>query len=329
MTHGPRLRLSDKFFGKVSILLVTSAWVAWLLTEGDGDPFWLEVVATGILVLAFVGAYELLGVAAGRVIGWTPLSSARRMARQAAREAAFPERPHFRAGQASVMLGAYVSAQVLVGVAIVVVATSGGSETADLDHLASIVGPAIPIGLLVGALVIWRLFRRFARTSPETPTLKERIGWKRPQAVHLLVASAAGVVLGVGLIILTRYVPLAEDVQVGALARAAQTPGLPQLGWATGALLLAPPIEEFLFRGLLFEGFRQSWGAVRSGVVVTAVFLLLHLAESWFYWPAMLGLTVVAILLLVTRVWTDSLAPPMALHFFYNLTLAALVFGLF
>ena len=146
--------------------------------------------------------------------------------------------------------------------------------------------------------------------------------------MHILLASAAGVVLGIGLIVLTGYVPLAEDAQVGALAQAAQTPGLPQLGWTIGALLLAPPIEEFLFRGVLFEGFRQSWGAVWSGAVVSALFLILHLAESWFYWPAMLGLTVLAICLLVTRVWTDSLVPPIALHFFYNLALAATVLGL-
>jgi uncharacterized protein len=90
------------------------------------------------------------------------------------------------------------------------------------------------------------------------------------------------------------------------------------------ALLYAPVIEELLFRGLLFKGFSASWGVKTAGVVVTVLFVVLHLFETINYWPATVAVTTMAIGTLLARIRTGSLIPSVAMHFAYN---AAVVTG--
>ena len=76
------------------------------------------------------------------------------------------------------------------------------------------------------------------------------------------------------------------------------------------ALFVAPPVEEFLFRGLLFKGFSESWGLTAGGIVVSALFVLLHIPETWHYWPANFAVAALAAATLITRRLTGSLFPP-------------------
>ena len=222
---------------------------------------------------------------------------------------------------ALLVFGAYVAAQLFVGMGAGVYAEMAGGD-ADV-RLGEVMGIVIPLAVLAAGWAVWLLFRQFERRSAAGPPLRSRIGWRRVSPPAIVVAAVAGVGLGLGLIAFTFVVPFPENPPLGPLARAAATEGLSQVGWAFAAVVLAPPIEEFVFRGVLFEGFRQRWGTWIGGAVVTVLVLVMHLAEAWFYWPAIVGLSVAAVLLLVLRVRTGSLLPPIALHFAYNLTLAA------
>jgi membrane protease YdiL (CAAX protease family) len=99
--------------------------------------------------------------------------------------------------------------------------------------------------------------------------------------------------------------------------------GWPRHLWAVLALLVAPPVEEFLFRGVLFAGFVRSWSMASSGALVTLLFPAAHATEARGYAPAIVSIAAVGTLTLLARIHTDSLAPGVALHAAYNLVLAA------
>jgi membrane protease YdiL (CAAX protease family) len=105
----------------------------------------------------------------------------------------------------------------------------------------------------------------------------------------------------------------------------AVTPGLSQLLWIISVLLLAPPIEELLFRGILYGGYRRSFGPVWAGVLTTSVFVICHLPEMVYFLPSIVGITGFAIAALWLRLRAAAIGPAVAAHFGYNAVLAIAV----
>ena len=97
--------------------------------------------------------------------------------------------------------------------------------------------------------------------------------------------------------------------------------------WALTAVLLAPPVEEFVFRGVLLEGISRSFGVVASGVVVTVLFVAGHLLSSRLWLPAMASIATAAVAALGIRLWTKSLVPAVALHAAYNFGLVVSIYA--
>src|SRR5207237_2338979 len=85
----------------------------------------------------------------------------------------------------------------------------------------------------------------------------------------------------------------------GPLARMAIAHGFPRVAWLCAGLLLAPTVEELLFRGVLYGGLRQSLGACWAAVLMTLAFLGLHFDEIGTYVPAIVSLALLAL----TTLW--------------------------
>jgi membrane protease YdiL (CAAX protease family) len=99
----------------------------------------------------------------------------------------------------------------------------------------------------------------------------------------------------------------------------ASTPGVSQLVWIMLALVLAPPIEELLFRGVLYGGYRKSFGASTAAVLTTGIFVVLHLTETIHFPPATISVTGLAVAALWFRLRTAAIGPAVTVHFGYNL----------
>jgi len=59
----------------------------------------------------------------------------------------------------------------------------------------------------------------------------------------------------------------------------AMTHGLTKILWLAIVMLLAPLIEELLFRGVLYGGYRRSFGPTRAALLTTLIFWALHTTE--------------------------------------------------
>jgi len=102
----------------------------------------------------------------------------------------------------------------------------------------------------------------------------------------------------------------------------------PQAGYALAAfaILIAPFMEELIFRGVLFSFFEHlvGWRFAVGGTGL--LFAALHVSEYWGAWNHVLLIAVVGLVFSLARGLTGSLTPSYILHVAYN---SALIAGLY
>ena len=90
--------------------------------------------------------------------------------------------------------------------------------------------------------------------------------------------------------------------------------------------LLAPIIEEFVFRGYIFDGLQGSNSFATTAVASSLLFTIPHLADYYLYWPAVFVMFALGMLLAYFRKRNDSLLPCILLHASYNCGLLFLLY---
>ncbi|MEE8433490.1 MAG: CPBP family intramembrane glutamic endopeptidase [bacterium] len=95
-------------------------------------------------------------------------------------------------------------------------------------------------------------------------------------------------------------------------------------GWAimllaAMAVVMAPLLEEALFRGILQPALKRRLGFALAALTVTAVFTATHLSQFIDYPPALVLIFVCGGILSLLREAADSLWPPILFHFGFNL----------
>jgi membrane protease YdiL (CAAX protease family) len=243
-----------------------------------------------------------------------------------------------RAGRAIAIFAAYLGVQLLVGMAIGmgavvwIIAVHGmralagadGQETA-ASIIQAVAIPASVVGLVVAGGVVF-LLARWALAGPVGAPAWQAIGWSRAARRQVLLAAVAGAIIAMVYLAVAVLAPPPPSTKLGPITSAAVSGGWTRHGWAFLALVLAPPLEEFLFRGILFTGIARSWNATGAAVLVTGLFVLLHATEIAAYLPAAMMVTVLGTVTLLARVATGSLVPAIALHGTYNLCIVLSVY---
>jgi membrane protease YdiL (CAAX protease family) len=184
--------------------------------------------------------------------------------------------------------------------------------------------PFAAIGMVIAALVMFRAARkRFPAGS--WPTILAALGWREAPRRDIVIGAAAGALLAaLYLLVLARLFPPDPGQSFGPLSQAAASASTSvRILFAMLAVFLAPPVEEFLFRGVLLAGFGNSWGIAPAVVIVTVLFAVGHMAEVRTYWPALLSIFVLASVTMALRLRTRSLWPGIGMHASYNAALMA------
>ncbi|HLX22348.1 MAG TPA: type II CAAX endopeptidase family protein [Usitatibacter sp.] len=215
----------------------------------------------------------------------------------------------------------FVVVQVVAGFAIgiwvgVWKAITSGVVTApskDLVLLTAMWG-AVVGSIASGIFLLLAVRRRF----PE-------LGWNRGGAGTVPAAVGVGIVLAGLVLALITAIPPAHSRNFGMLVQASMSRGAALYLWAFLGIVLAPLLEELMFRGILWTGFSHSFDARIAAVLTTGLFVAMHLPETGRYWPAILGVTLLGAATLSARVWSRSLAPAIALHLSYNVVICGTV----
>jgi len=95
---------------------------------------------------------------------------------------------------------------------------------------------------------------------------------------------------------------------------------------AAFAVLVAPFMEELIFRGLLFKIFERQAGVGFAVVATALLFASFHVPEYWGAWNHLLLVSIAGGVFSLTRGLTGSLATSVILHLAYNATLMAALF---
>lgn len=175
---------------------------------------------------------------------------------------------------------------------------------------------ALPTALLgsqaVGWWAAWYVVRR--RHGLPFPAA---LGLPLPLPRGLPRVFFGGMLLQVAVLLIVVLLPPPPDL-VSPLERL-----LRQGAWAMWlvlvvAVVIAPFVEEVLFRGLLLGALRRHWPFPLAALAVTVVFTALHASQTRTYWPALAGIFLCGWVLAGLRERSGSLWPPVALHMGFN-----------
>jgi len=154
-----------------------------------------------------------------------------------------------------------------------------------------------------------------------------RLGWPQ-KSYWVKYAVITGILLGIISVILNHYFPVIEEITGGGKGPVRQllTMGI------TGDILifimtviLAPVIEEILYRGFLFSALASRLGIWISGIIVSITYVVFHFFSAGRHIPAISSICLLAIITMILRIKAGSLFPPVACHLFYNLILALVI----
>ena len=177
---------------------------------------------------------------------------------------------------------------------------------------------AVNIGIVFGAWMAWLLTRK-TRSETAEPNVLQQIGYRVASTRVVLVAFSLGLVIQYFTILV-----LWPAFDVPMLETADPVVSIYSSWWAFGqwaimVVILAPVIEEVFFRGVLFSGIRRDYGLLIAALVVTVVFVALHIPRVGLDPPYLISLTLLSFFALATRLRSRSLAPAISLHLGYNL----------
>ncbi|MBI3992369.1 MAG: CPBP family intramembrane metalloprotease [Candidatus Lambdaproteobacteria bacterium] len=157
-------------------------------------------------------------------------------------------------------------------------------------------------------LVSWRHGRPFAAALALGPY----------PAGRLLRPFAAGVGMQAAVLAAMLLLPPPADYE-GTLERFFQLGLWARLLLVLMAGVMAPLLEEVLFRGLLLTAFRRRLGFVPAALAVTVLFTGLHVTQTGPYPPALGGIFLCGYALAWLRERHGSLWPPIVFHLGFNL----------
>ncbi len=147
------------------------------------------------------------------------------------------------------------------------------------------------------------------------------LAWRKISLRVALACLAAGVALAV----LIQFVPpLLPTTQDFPLRKMFSSPGA-GLAIAAFAILVAPLVEELLFRGLLFAFFEKMLGVPMAVAGTALLFASLHVSQYWGAWNHIALLALVGLCFSAVRGATGSVTPAYVMHLAYN---SALIAGL-
>jgi membrane protease YdiL (CAAX protease family) len=130
---------------------------------------------------------------------------------------------------------------------------------------------------------------------------------------------AIGLIIGMGDEILPAVIKYhVAHKNLNPLHQMAFTPGLSQIIWVVMSIIIAPPLEEMLYRGIFYGGYRKSFGPVWAATLTSLLFIAIHLPYYIHLPPAIIGITAATLATLWCRLRWNAIGPAIAAHVGYN-----------
>lgn len=145
------------------------------------------------------------------------------------------------------------------------------------------------------------------------------LGWRLPEGPPWSYVTG-GVLLAFAVAGATQFLPMPqEELPIEKLLQDRAS----LIALAAFGVLIAPALEELVFRGFLFPVIERSHGAVAAVLVTSALFSVLHSQQYGGHWQILSLLFLVGCALGTVRARTGLTLPSTLMHAAYNATLFA------
>ncbi|MGH8293201.1 MAG: lysostaphin resistance A-like protein [Gammaproteobacteria bacterium] len=197
------------------------------------------------------------------------------------------------------------------------VALEGTRSIAGLKPGLEVLAWSVAAGLVLGAA--WAVYfgGRYARNALRSPE-PGGVAWRPAAFRGYAVAALWAVLLMLLAILLEQMYPPDFTRLTGPAEQLARSSGLPYAVFLVCVVFIAPPVEEYIFRGVAFAAVVRSLGVPAAVVLTTLAFVLLHYADKIHYWPGFLLVGALGLAAVSLRLRYQSLWPGIALHCCYN-----------
>lgn len=180
----------------------------------------------------------------------------------------------------------------------------------------------------IGSMVLWYalifLFLYVTLSVLRGFPFWRTLGWRkiarsdggRPRSPWLFFLGGCG--LSVAVFAVTAKMQPREDIPIEELFRYKNT----ALLFMAMAVLVAPLVEETVFRGYLYPLFAKYFGVATSVIVTGVLFGLMHGAQLGWTWGLVFTLIAVGVIFTFVRARTGSVFASFLLHLGYNSMIA-------
>jgi len=145
------------------------------------------------------------------------------------------------------------------------------------------------------------------------------IAWRPAASWGYFTAFVLAVLIIAAAVVIVHLVPPnVAALQNMPSAKIFGAPGWPTLVLALLAVIIAPPVEEYVFRGGVFAALASRVSPLWAGVITTAVFVAVHAPEKIYYPAGFIDVGLMAAAAAWLRVRFGSIRPGILLHLLYN-----------
>lgn len=192
-------------------------------------------------------------------------------------------------------------------------------ESLVIEFTTENINTLMAVEFLAGGLAILLMTKLFASNLLKVPG-DHGVGWVWSGYNYLWKAFIAGTSLGLIMLLFSE-----GNIYPTFINNKSTTKGFELLWMIISILLFAPIIEEYLFRGILYAGFTNSWNKDLSSILITILFVLMHLPAADYKIIPLFSILVLALITLIFRRKSGVLAPSIMVHFSYNLIIVCFV----
>ncbi|MCI0620382.1 MAG: CPBP family intramembrane metalloprotease [Acidobacteria bacterium] len=164
------------------------------------------------------------------------------------------------------------------------------------------------------------LFIYFTVTLKYNASFLQSLKWSPKKELRAWTYLPVGILLALAVVGASTVFPNPIEPPIEKLLKVPLTAFL----FATLGVVVAPFVEEVIFRGFLYPVVERGLGKTLAVVVTALLFSGVHVTQLWGSWPAIVLITVVGFTLSVVRARTDALLPSFIIHLSYNSTICLL-----
>lgn len=167
----------------------------------------------------------------------------------------------------------------------------------------------LPTHLLTFAMV-WALVTRFGRFP-----LLASLGWGWSGRLRFWGSVGLGVALFVAGTAIAKLLGSEQPTQLEQIINS--SPAARYL-IAALAVLTAPLVEEFVYRGVLYAALQKLVGVYGAVFIILGLFTLIHVPQYWPNYGVIAAVGMLSVSLTIIRAYTGRLLPCIVIHLVFN-----------